>query len=50
MPASKALKTLLLCTCLVRSALSSGIKDNIICIRVVKKSKINQTQTSTLSI
>ncbi len=50
MSASKALETLLVCTCLAQSALSSGIKNNIICIRVVKKSKINQTQTSTLSI
>ena len=37
MSASKALETLLVCTCLAQSALSSGINDDFICNKVVKK-------------
>jgi hypothetical protein len=36
-PASKALETLLVCTCSARSALSSGINDDFIGDKVVKK-------------
>jgi hypothetical protein len=37
MSASKALETLLVCTCLAQSALSSGINDDFICNKVVRK-------------
>lgn len=37
MSASKALETLLVCTCLSQSALSSGIKDGFICNKFGKR-------------
>jgi hypothetical protein len=37
MPASKALETLLVCTFFAQSALSSGMNDDSICNKVVKK-------------
>jgi hypothetical protein len=38
MPASKALETSLVCTCLARFALPGGINDDFICDKVEKKS------------
>ena len=37
MPASKALETLLVCTCLAQCSLSSGINDDFVGDKVVKK-------------
>ena len=38
MPASKALETLLVCTCLAQSALSNNVNDDFVCDKVEKKS------------
>ena len=48
MPASKALETLSVCTCSAQSALSSGVNDDFICDKVVKKyvySMISQVES-----
>jgi hypothetical protein len=45
MSASKALETLLVCTCLSQSALSSGIKDGFICNKFGKRGSTTHVQT-----
>jgi hypothetical protein len=38
MPASRALETLLVCTCLAQSVLSNNVNDDFVCDKVEKKS------------